>query len=211
MYAVETDVFRDPDLKVILEPGERLLWSGRPAYGRGFFQAVGQEKIVHAGSAVFAVFLWASLPLIQPIGSPLAQTNAIWAYSAVTLMLVLFSFLWASHRRTKLRGLAYFVTDRRCILSHRVKNESLVTRVEVISCPHSATYPYSTVANRPYPSLQIGTMLSYDLPFPVGSGLSLGLDIVVRWQTPAPVVFEQVPEAEKLLETILSCVAANPD
>ena len=203
MYVVKMDVFRDPDFKGILEAGERLLWSGSPEYGREFFEATGHEKTMYFALAAGALLMWSSLPLIGD-DTGFGRTGAIWTYSCVTVFFALFAVGWASHRQTILSNLAYFITDRRAIVCRRARNWHLSTRVYVISCPHSETFPYSVLPTRPHASLQIGILLSEDVVQPFGHGLSHSGQPILQGRITEPDLFEQGSDAERLRQTVLS-------
>ncbi len=108
----------------------------------------------------------------------------------------------ASNRQYVLSNLAYFITDKRAIVIRRGRNWRFATRLYLISFPHSETYPYSVLQNRPYPSLQIGTLLSQDQVQPFGNGLSHVGQPFLWGRHTMPVVFESVPNAQELLELI---------
>lgn len=75
-------------------------------------------------------------------------------------------------------------------------------RLYVVSCLHSETYPYSIISSRPYPLLQVGTLLSDNLVQPIGLGLShLGHPIL--WgRINYPITLDYIPNAQTLLELI---------
>ena len=171
MYDLKITIFQQTDLKNILSPEECLLWSGQPSYGRRFFQTVGDEQVIHMSLLIGVAVMWGSLYFIEPDAS-LSRNTAVWAFSAFTIMFVAVSFFLASVRHYVLNSLVYLVTDRRAVICRRGLNWRLSTRLYVIFCPHSETYPYSVISSRPYPSLQVGTMLSQNHVQPFGYGLS---------------------------------------
>lgn len=203
MYNLTVSVIRRPDLGSILAPEERLLWSGQPSYGRRFFQAVGDERVLHICLFIGAAVMWSTLPFIEP-KSQFGRDDAVWIYGVVTMAFVAFSASLASKRQYVLYNLAYLVTDRRAIVCRRGRNWRLFTHLYVISCPHSETYPYSVISSRPYPSLQIGTMLSEDSAQPFGLGLSHPGHPILWGRVTAPVMFDYVSNAQELLEMVQS-------
>ncbi len=208
MHDLKATIFHQADLKDILSPEECLLWSGQPSYGRRFFQAVGDEPVIHMGLLVGIAVMWSSLYFIGP-EAPLSRNTAVWTFSAFTIMFAAVSFFLASERHYVLCNLVYLVTDRRAIICRRGRNWRLSTRLYVISCPHSETYPYSVISSRPFPSLQVGTMLSQDQVQPFGLGLSHPGQPILWGRITAPVVFEYVPNAQELLEMIRSCACGQ--
>ena len=202
MHDLTVTTFKQADLKDVLDPEERLLWSGQPSYGRNFFQAVGQERVFHIGFLIGAVMMWSSLPFIEP-EARIGRNVAVWVYGVSTILFVAASFTLASQRQYVLYNLAYIVTDRRAIICRRGRNWRFVTRLYVISCPHSETYPYKLIPSRPYPSLRVGTMLFENQLQPFGLGLAHPGQPNLWGRINAPVVFEYVPNAQELLEMIL--------
>lgn len=196
--------FHHPTLENILAPGERLLWSGQPSYGRRFFQAVGAERTFHIGFLIGTIVMWSTLPFIET-EPRFGRNEAIWIYSAVSIGFFAVSYALASQRHYVLFNLVYFISDRRAIVCRRGRNWRLSTQLYVISCPHSEFYPYSVISSRPYPSLQVGTLLSENQLQPLGLGLSHPGQPVLWGRITAPVVIEYVPNAQELLELIQSC------
>lgn len=190
----------------ILNAGERLLWSGRPGYGRAFFQPVSDERKLHIALFFGAAGMWMSLPFI----ASQARTEALWAFGGVTLVLLCLSYSFAKQRQYVLHNLAYFITDRRAIVCRRGRNWRFATRVYVVSCPHSARFPYAILPGRPYPSLRVGMMLGPDQVQPFGLGLSHPGQPILWGRTSAPVLFDYVSEAQTLLELIRSCTGNGP-
>ena len=186
----------------ILEPDERLLWSGVPGYGRAFLEAVGDERKLHIAELVGLIIMWSTLFFIDP-DADLGRVEAIWIYGAFTLAVVAVAFSMASQRHYVLNNLVYFVTDRRAIICRRGRNWRLGVRLYVVSCPHSATYPYELLPTRPYPSLQIGTLLSVDQVQPFGLGLSHPGHSILRDRVHSIVTLDYIFDAEAVLEVIL--------
>lgn len=122
MSNVSITVFSEPDLENILAPGERLLWSGRPCYGRRFIQTVGAERMLHIGLLV-----------------------GIWVWSAATVLLAVISCNAACQRQYVLYNSAYFVSDRRAFVCRYGRNWRLGARAYLVSCPHSQAYPYEVM------------------------------------------------------------------
>jgi hypothetical protein len=204
MQNITITSFNQADLNDLLGIDERLLWSGQPGYGRKFFQTVGSERMAHIGFVVGAVIMWSTLPFIE-IQPERGRATAIWVYSAVSMLFVVSSFTLASQRQYVLYNLAYFVTDKRAIVCRLGKNWRLASRLYVVSCPHSETYPYSVIASHPYPSLQVGTLLSEDLVQPFGLGLSHPGHPIMWGRITAPIMLDYVPNAQDLQEMIRSC------
>ncbi len=193
------------DLKDILAPNEKLLWSGEPGYGRKFFQAVGDERKIHVFLLIASVVMWATIPFIDA-DAEFGRFDACWIYGAMTFAFVVFSFSIASQRHYVLYNLAYFVTDSRVIVCRRGRNWRLGVRLYLVSCEHSATFPYSIVDSRPYPSLEFGILLSEQQVQPFGLGLSHPGHPMLLGRTYYPILLDYVPEAEKLLIMIRSCL-----
>jgi len=196
------------DLDKILESDERLLWSGVPGYGRRFYEVVGYERKTHIAILVGVIVMWSTLVFIDP-DARLNRTDAIWVYSAATLMFIGISVHQASQRQYVLCNLAYLVTDKRAIICRRGRNWRFGVRLYVVSCPHSASYPYSVIASRPYPSLQIGTLFSVNQVQPFGWGLAHSGHSVLRDKVTSIVTFDYVPNAQELLEMIQRNVGKN--
>ena len=127
-----------------------------------------------------------------------------WIFGAATVGFVGVSLYLANQRHYVLSNLFYLLTDRRAIVCRHALNWRFAPRFYVVSCPHSATYPYQVISSRPYPSLRVGAMLSVNSVQPFGIGLSHPGHPVMWGRLTAPVVFDYVPDAEELLETILS-------
>jgi hypothetical protein len=203
MHDLTVTTCNRPDLEDILASRERLLWSGQPSYGCRFFQSVGHEWVYHIGFLIGAAVMWSSLPFIEP-EARLGLNTAVWVYGALTIAFVAMSASLASQRQYVLYNLVYIVTDRRAIVCRRGRNWRFGVRLYIVSCPHSGTYPYSVISSRPYPSLQVGTMLSEDQMQPFGLGLSHPGHPILWGRITAPVMFDYVPNAQELLEMIHS-------
>ncbi|WP_416884022.1 hypothetical protein [Marivita sp.] len=203
MPNITTETFHNGDLNKILETDERLLWSGAPGYGRRFLEVVGHERTILI-AALFAIpVMWSSLVLISP-DAQLSRKDATWVYGAVTLGLFANSLFLAGQRQYVLSTLAYFVTDKRALICRRGWNWRFGVRLYVVSCKHSATYPYSLIDTRPFPSLQIGTLLSVDQVQPFGWGLSHPGHSILRHRTTSNVTFDYIPDAQDVFELIQS-------
>ncbi len=208
MYNVSISTLTRPNLEEILEPGERLLWTGKPSYGGRFFQATGQERVFHFSFLVGGVVIWSLFPFIDE-NARLGRDQALWIFGVTTLLFMLYSGIIAGQREHVLRNLVYFVTNKRSIVCRRGMNFRLSTRLYVISFAHSPTFPYNVIATRPYPSLQIGLLLSKDAVQPFGLGLSHPGQPLHWGRITVPVVFEQLPDAHDLLEKILASTRAD--
>ena len=208
MSNITVTTLTEAKLEDVLVPGERLIWSGRPAYGRRFFQPVGDEKVIHISLFVGALVMWSTLPFIQAHSS-FGNRYAFWAFSAFSLLGLVKSAHLASQREYVLCHLLYFLTDQRAIICRRGLNWRLGARLYVVSCPHSYTYSYPVLATRPYPSLQVGTMFSFDQVQPFGLGLSHPGQPILWGRTNMPVVFEYIPNANELKETIYSLTTSG--
>ena len=124
-------------------------------------------------------------------------------------MLLAISLFLASQRQYVLNNLVYLVTNKRAVICRRGRNWRLGVRLYVVSCPHSETFPYSVIASRPYPLLQIGTLLSANQLQPFGLGLSHPGHPVLWGRTTYPITFDYMPNAQALLEIIQTCVREN--
>lgn len=191
------------ELDKILETNERLIWTGLPGHGRRFLEAVGDERKIHIAALVGVAIMWSTL-IFMDHDARFGHTVAIWIYSAVTLMFLGASAFLASQRQYVLSNLVYFVTDRRAIICRRGRNWRMGMRAYIVSCPHSSTYPYWVIETRPYPSLQIGTLLSGDQVQPFGLGLSHPGHSILRDRITSSVTFDYIPDAEAVLEIIRS-------
>ncbi|MDO6591057.1 MULTISPECIES: hypothetical protein [Rhodobacterales] len=200
MRDISVEVMNKPELDEVLMKNEHLLWSGHPDYGRRFFQAVGAERKIHLGFLAMAVAVWASFPFVDE--SALGGGAAVWVFGALTVGLVAGSFFLASQRQYVLSSFVYLVTDKRAIVCRRGRNWRFATRLYVISCPYSNTYPYVIIPDRPFPSLQIGTLLSENVVQPFGVGLPQPGHPALLSQITAPVRFDYVQNASELLDII---------
>ncbi|MFA3920211.1 hypothetical protein [Ruegeria hyattellae] len=203
MQDITIQSFHHAEMGEILDPNEKLLWSGTPGYGRRFLEAVGDERKIHIAALVGVVVMWSTVFFIDA-EARFGRNEAIWIYSAATLMFLVGSMFLASERQYVLYNLVYFVTDSRAIICRRGRNWRLGVRLYVVSCPHSTTYPYSLISSHPYPSLQIGTLLSVNLVQPFGLGLSHPGHSFLRDRTTSMVTFDYIPNAQALLEIIQS-------
>lgn len=191
------------DLDKILSANERLLWSGMPAYGRRFQEAVGDERKIHIAALVGIAIMWSTLIVIDN-EAQLGRTEAIWIYSAFTLLFIGVSVFLARQRQYVLCNLVYFVTDSRAIICRRGRNWRMGVRLYVVSCPHSRTYPYSLIATHPYASLRIGTLFSVNQVQPFGLGLSHPGHSILRDRITSIITFDYIPDAKAVLEMIRS-------
>lgn len=201
MSTATVDIRATADLEDLLAPGERLLWLGSPAYGHGFFQAVGAERVWRTGLAIGALAIWGSYPFLN-LDSTNSPNAALWVYSAATLALAYLAAVMATQRQNVMCNLAYLVTDRRAILCRKGRTWRLGERMYVISVPHSETYPYRLHPSRPYPSLQIGDLLSQEQVQPLGIGLAHPGQPYLWGRNSAPIAFEFIPDAPEVLNLI---------
>ncbi|MRU15035.1 hypothetical protein FDP25_06285 [Roseovarius sp. A21] len=203
MSGVSIDVFSHGELNTILDADEHVIWTGRPEYGRRFFQPIGAERTRLISMIFGALAMWSTLPFI-PDNASFGRFDAIWVYSAASLAF-LCTAMWSAHeRQTVLCTLLYFVTNKRSIVCRRGRNWHAGTRLYVVSNAHSATYPYEIFATRPHPSLRVGTLLDQQELNPFGFGLSHSGQPVHWGALTVPVAFEQVPNAAELLAMINS-------
>ena len=203
MQSIKVSSLDHVELDEILEPEEHLIWSGLPGYGRRFPEAVGDERTIHIAAFVGVIVMWSTLIFIDH-EAQFGRTEAIWVYGALTLAFLAMSVSLASQRQYVLRNLVYFVTDSRAIICRRGRNWRGGERLYIVSCPHSGTYPYSLIASRPYPSVQIGTLLSEDQVQPFGLGLSHPGHSILRDRNTSIVTFDYIPDAQAVLEVIRS-------
>ncbi|MFY2823302.1 hypothetical protein [Ruegeria sp. MALMAid1280] len=208
MYNPTIDVIDHSDLSEIILPDERLIWSGHPEYGQKFFQPVGAERLLHLCLLLGALAMWSTIPFIEARGN-LGRVDAYVTYTVVTIVFLGISFGTAAQRQYVLQNLAYFLSNKRSIICRRGRNWRLGNRIYVISCPHSAAYPYEMIESRPYPSLQIGVLLSEDQVQPFGLGLAHPGQPVLWGRITAPIVFEYIADAKELLEAIRNCAQEN--
>lgn len=197
-------VYSQPGLEEILNSNEQILWSGEPTYGRRIFQVLSQERLWHFGFAFGIAAMWSTLPFIRTETGQ-APIAAVWVYAITTIAFIFISAFIAIQRQHVLSSLVYIITNKRAIVCRSGKNWFFSNRLYVVSCPHSETYPYEVTSSRPYPSLQIGTLLSDDQLQPFGFGLAHPGQPVLRGRVSAPVMFEYVPNAQELFDMIMSC------
>ncbi|SFO12958.1 hypothetical protein SAMN04487859_116128 [Roseovarius lutimaris] len=203
MSNVSIEIRADGDLNNILDPDERVLWTGRPEYGRGLCQAIGAERIYLISMLVGVLVMWGTVPFIGPASSSVRFT-ACMVYGAVSLAFLAAAFMMASNRQYVLWNVMYLVTNKRAIVCRRGRNWRFAVRLYVVSNVHSATYPYEIVPTRPNPSLKIGTLFDEQELQPFGHGLSHPGQPVTWGALTMPVAFEQVSNTPELLEMIKS-------
>jgi len=203
MNGISIKNIQGSNLEDVLEPGERLLWSGAPASGQRFFQVVGDERFFHIGLLVGAAVMWSSVFFIEP-ETRFGLKTAYMVFGVMTFLFVVTSICIVSARQFVLQNLVYFVTDNRALILRCGRNWRLGKRLYLVSCPHSATYPYRVIPSRPYPSLQVGTMFSEDQVQPFGLGLSHPGHPVLWDRVCPPITFDYVPNAQELLELVQS-------
>ena len=177
----------------ILLTDERLLWSGRPHYGRRLFEPVGTERTYHICFIVGVAAMWSSVPLIERTGSLTIQ-DAIWVYGVVSALFLLSTYLIAVLRSGVLDSVHYAVTDQRAIVRRDALNYRLSPRTYVVSFPYEGSFPYDIVKNRPLDCLTIGYLLSEDVVQPFGFGLTHPGWPVLRNRGVCPVFFEQLDD-----------------
>ena len=200
---IESVAASDFNLSNLLKPEETLLWTGQPEHGLRFFQPIGAERIYLASMAAGTVVLWVAVPLIISGGShnPVAAA-AILLFAAMAFVVV--AFVNAAQRQFVLSRSVYMVTTHRAIVCRRGRNWRFSDQVFIISNPHSKTYPYVLHATRPYPSLRIGTLIDQSELQPTGLGLSHPGQPASWGHIRVPVAFEQISEADIVLNLILS-------
>ena len=180
--------------KQFLEPGETLLWTGRPAYGRRVFEFIGAEKTWQLGLLLGTVAMWLTWPMIERDGARTAD-DAIWGYGAATLAFGLVAIYMATARAYVLGTLHYAVTDRRAIVRREGRNHFLANREFLVSCEHSQGFRFPIVPGLPYPSLTVGYLLSRDEVQPFGYGLTHPGWHPLRARGVVPILFEQLENA----------------
>lgn len=201
MQNITIQRLKQPELSDILNPGERLLWTGTPEYGRKLLQAVGYERTFHICVFVGVLFIWLTIPFIDDTGSR-TRATAFWTFGGVTIVFLVLSFSLAEHRQFVLRNLAYFVTDKRVIICRRGRNWHFSDGTYVVSVPHAETYPYAVHLTRPFPSLLVGTLFSVDQVQPFGSGLAHAGHSPLRNRTASPITLDYISDAETVLDLI---------
>ncbi len=208
MSGVSIEIRTDAELSEILAPDEQVLWSGRPDFGRGFFQPIGAERTYDIAMCIGALVMWGTVPYIASTTDH-ALLNVYVVYGATSLVFVLVAFVMASNRQYVLCNVIYFVTTKRAILCRRGRNWRFSVRLYVLSNPHSPTYPYEISPTRPYPSLKIGALHDEQEIQPLGLGLSHPGQPPHWGKHTLPVAFEQVAEANDVLDRITSCTRAK--
>ena len=204
MYNPKIEVIDQPNLNAIVSPNERLIWSGHPEYGQNFLEPVRSERVIHIGLLLGAIVMWSSLLVIEP-NDRFSLFDVIITFTVLTIVFLGGSIGVAAQRQYVLHNLIYFVTDKRAIVCRYGRNWRLSSRMYVISCPHVATFPYEVIESSPYPSLQIGILLSENQLQPFGLGLAHPGQPVLWGQVTAPIVFEYIADAQELLQTIKRC------
>lgn len=184
-----------------LDPGEVLRWTGRPAYGRKAAQVVGTERVVILASVLAAAAMWATLPFLSPGGS-LGARDAVWVYGAVTLGLVFLNLYRATARADVMNSLFYAVTDRRALVCLEGYGPGLGLGCHLVACQPTPGFRIPVLPDRPYPSLQVGSLLSDDAVQPLGTGLTHPGWSPMRSRLSCPVLFEQVPDYDPVCELI---------
>jgi hypothetical protein len=193
----------DPDFAWhrVLEPGERLVWTGRPAHGRRFLETVGEERIWHRGFLIGAIAIWLTLPLLDGWRA----REAVWVYGFVTLAFAFSSARIAWVRSRILRSMHYAITDRRAIVCREGRDHDLRLRTYVVSCPYHLTslYTFPIEPAHPHPSVTMGSMLNDNLVQPLGHGLTHPGWPMLRTRGIIPILFESQPEAEAIRRLLM--------
>ncbi|WP_353341623.1 hypothetical protein [Pelagimonas sp. KU-00592-HH] len=206
MSEATVQVYKEPSLENLLEPGEQVLWTGVPFRGQGLFEPVGQERLIHLSLLVGTVLMWCSLPFIGA-ESRFGVRDAYWVYGVVSIAFLAISCSLAHQRRYVLSNFLYFVTDERTILCRRAMNWRLSERLYVVSCPLSTTFPYEVVETRPYPSIRVGTLLSEDVVQPFGIGISHPGHSPLWGRITMQVMFDYLEDVEAVRALILQQAA----
>ena len=186
----------------VLEPGETLLWSGRPEYGRKLFQFTKVERDFAKIAAVGTIAMWVTLVLIPSQ----AMVPASWLYLFVTASFAAALGYLAVGRSSVLSNFLYFVTDKRAIICRRGSNLYFAKRLYVVSCVHDRANPYAAVESRPMTSLQVGIVPLSDQLHPFGLVLRHPGQPLLTGRVSTPVMFEYVEDAGGVLEIICSCL-----
>ncbi|WP_297768159.1 hypothetical protein [uncultured Roseovarius sp.] len=208
MSKITIDIRTDTELTEILASDERLLWTGHPSYGHGFFQPIGAERTYLFAMCVGALVMWGSVPYIARTATT-ELLNVYVVYGVASLALALTAFVLASNRQYVLWNVVYLVTDKRAIVCRRGRNWRFGVRLYVVSNPHSSAYPYEIAPTRPYPSLKVGALHDEQEIQPFGLGLSHPGQPPMWGKVTVPVAFEQIPDACEVLELIRSTIRAQ--
>lgn len=204
MSNVSIDIIQgaDADFTGLMKPGERPIWTGRPQYGLRLLQPVGAERINLLGMTVGVITIWAFYPTI--VSQEVSGASVVAAiFGLFTLVFMLAVCIAASIRQHVLSTLFYVVTNQRSIVCRRGRNWHFGDRLYVLSCPHSVTYPYEITPTRPFPSMRVGTLLDPNELQPFGFGLKHpGQPMDWTFRHTVPVAFEQIPDAQELLDVI---------
>ncbi|MFU8776282.1 MAG: hypothetical protein ACNA7M_01250 [Roseovarius sp.] len=211
MTNVSVEVFSDAEASEILAPDERLLWTGRPEFGRGFFQPIGAERTYLIAMCVGAIVMWGTVPYISSTTTN-ALLNVYVVYGVASLVFALTAFVMASNRQYVLCNVLYLVTNKRAIVCRRGRNWRFGVRRYVVSNPHSVTYPYEISATRPFASLKIGALHDEQEIQPFGLGLSHPGQPPLWGKLTVPVAFEQLSDASEVHDIIRASLRAQmPD
>lgn len=207
MSKVTIDTRNEAELSEILGPDERLLWTGRPSHGRGFFQPIGAERTYLVAMCFGVLAMWGTVPYLASTAS-VELLNVYAVFGVTSLAFALVAYVMASNRQYVLWNVVYLVTDKRAIVCRRGRNWRLGVRLYVVSNPHSCTYPYEIAPTHPYPSLKVGALHDEQELQPFGLGLSHPGQPPMWGAVTVPVAFEQIPDAGEVLDLIRSTLRA---
>ncbi len=165
---------------------------------------MGAEKLYLVAMIAGAIVLWALVP--WTISSASFRPLSIgFAFAGLTLAFLLSAYWIAIVRQHVLSRLFYAVTNKRAIVCRRGRNWRFADRIYIVANPHYDSYPYALLPTRPYPSLQIGTLIDQNELQPFGAGLSHPGQPPSWGHLTVPVTFEQIADADAVLKLIRSC------
>lgn len=129
-----------PKLGDILDPGEKLMWSGQPVYGRKLFQALEQERLMHTAFLTAVFLVWAVMPF-APDRPGISPDMPLQIGAIATIAFLGLAGGLAVARQFVMTRLAYFASDKRTIICRRGLNWKFQNQLHVTSFSRSDAAP----------------------------------------------------------------------
>ena len=186
----------DPVWDGVFLDGEKVLWTGRPEYGREFWEFEREERILFRSVLVGIAVIWISAIFFAP-----SQVDPGVVFGIVffaTAVLVFQLYYGTSSRVYVMNNLFYAVTDRKAVIVRRGGDWKLASRRYVISYPFQRNYAFLVHPGGKYGSVQVGSHLGTDTVQPLGFGLAHPGWSVGRAIGVTPALFESVSNADEL-------------